>query len=381
MSGSTTLHGSGVIGGSDGTATGEGESSTGYQITVDQNLITYVADGEPLKVQAVIKKADKLAGCEFVGLYYTKQDIGGNLTTVFLQIAGNEIEDTGSLTDEEKSGKWVTSVNSDGDTVHTYYLDNISSATDLHFVFIKSPTITYDPNGGKAYRVERAYNDDEAPNVYSFKPVAGVGEYTFISPYVSHAAEGQNNGWKFMGWLLTGDTVDYVPNEDTQQINKDKLGTLLLDAEHTIACDYTGEETKKEQYFKIWNGNISLTENINSILSVKWETEETADYANVHKGLTMVAQWRWRQAFLPQIKGESRYIDSDSGGTVEITGITNTSNTNYDGAYTANGGKAYYAETDEVVTAVATANEGYEFLGWYDKNGQLITPNRTYSFT
>ena len=87
-------------------------------------------------------------------------------------------------------------------------MSNITTATDLHFIFIKSPTVTYDPNGGKEYIVERTYNTNEAKNVYSFKPVVNEESYTFISPYISHAAEGQNDGWKFMGWLLTGDTVD-----------------------------------------------------------------------------------------------------------------------------------------------------------------------------
>lgn len=378
LSGSTTLHGSGVVGGSDGTTSGEGTLSAGYEITVDNHLLIYAVDGEPLKVQAVVKKSDADAGCEFVGLYYTKQDANGNLVTVFLQIAENEIEDTGSLSDEEKQGKWISSTNGAGDTVHTYYLDNITSATDLHFVFIKSPTVTYDPNGGKAYIVERTYNNDEAANVYSYKPVVNEGEYTFITPYVSHAAEGQNDGWKFMGWLLTGDTADNIP-EGTQQINKDKLGTFLLDAKHTIACDYNGEETK-EQYFKVWNDVIPLTENVDNILSVKWETNTAADYANIHKGLTMIAQWRWRQAFIPQIKGVSGYFDSDSGGTVNIIGVTNT-DTNYNGAYNAAGGKAYFAETNEIVTVEAAAKEGYEFEGWYDKNGQLLTSKKTYSFT
>lgn len=60
-----------------------------------------------------------------------------------MQLAGNEIEDTGSLTDEQKKGKWIKSTNDAGDTVYTYYLDNITSATDLHFVFIKSPMKKY----------------------------------------------------------------------------------------------------------------------------------------------------------------------------------------------------------------------------------------------
>ena len=382
ISGSTTLHGSGVVGGSDGTTTGEG-SSTGYEVTVDKNLITYAVDGEPLRIQAVVKKDDAYAGCEFVGLYYTIQDASGNLVTTFLQKAGNVIDYRDDLTDEAKKDKWIKSIDSNGDIIYTYYLSKITTATDLHFIFIKSPTVTYDPNGGKEYIVDRTYNTDEAKNVYSFKPDVNGESYTFISPYISHAAEGQNDGWKFMGWLLTGDTVDNATIPDgTSQINADKLGTLLLPAEHTIVCDYTvGDVTTKEQYFKIWNdNNISLTENTDNS-SVKWETDKGADYANVHKGLTMVAQWRWRQAFIPQLNSAGGYEDSNVGGTVEIISVTDKSDTNYNGEYNAYGGKSYHAATDEIVTATATANEGYEFVGWYDEDGKLLTTKTTYSFT
>ena len=332
VSGSTTLHGIGVVGGSDGTTTGEG-SSTGYEVTVDKNLITYAVDGEPLRIQAVVKRDDAYAGCEFVGLYYTIQDASGNLVTTFLQKDGNEIDYRDDLTDEEKKDKWIKSIDSNGDIIYTYYLSKITTATDLHFIFIKSPTVTYDPNGGKEYIVERTYNTNEAKNVYSFKPVVNEESYTFISPYISHAAEGQNDGWKFMGWLLTGDTVDNATIPDgTSQINADKLGTLLLPAEHTIVCDYTvGDVTTNEQYFKIWNDNISLTENTDNSSYVKWETDKVADYANVHKGLTMVAQWRWRQAFIPQLNSAGRYEDSNVGGTVEINSVTDKSDTNYNG--------------------------------------------------
>ena len=383
ISGSTTLHGSGVVGGSDGTTTGEG-SSTGYEVTVDKNLITYAVDGEPLRIQAVVKRDDAYAGCEFVGLYYTIQDASGNLVTTFLQKAGNEIDYRDDLTDEAKKDKWIKSIDSNGDIIYTYYLSKITTATDLHFIFIKSPTVTYDPNGGKEYIVDRTYNTDEAKNVYSFKPDVNGESYTFISPYISHAAEGQNDGWKFMGWLLTGDTVNKanIP-AGTSQIKADKLGTLLLPAEHTIACDYTvGDVTTKEQYFKIWNdNNISLTRNTDNSSYVKWETDKGAYYANVHKGLTMVAQWRWRQAFIPQLNSAGRYEDSNVGGTVEIISVTDKSDTNYNGEYNAYGGKSYHAATDEIVTATATANEGYEFVGWYDEGGKLLTTKTTYSFT
>ncbi len=395
LSGSTTLHGSGVVGGSDGTVGGEGSSGSGHEVTVDKSLITYAVDGEPLKVQAVIKAGDASAGCEFVGLYYTKQKTDGSLETKFLQKAGNEIDDTGSLTDEQKKDKWIKSTNTAGDTIYTYYLDNITTATDLHFIFIKSPTVTYDPNGGKPYTVARAYNTTEKDNVYSFKPVqTGSDEesgvtYTFIPPYVSQEPEGQNDGWKFMGWLLTGDKVDtdVIPS-GTTQINADKLGTLLLQAVHTIACDYTVGGSNKEQYFKIWNGNISPTDtpvtsgDTTTTTGVKWEYGDTPAYANVHKGLTMVAQWRWRQAFIPQLKNGNTYDNSAVGGTVEITSVTDiASNTNYNGTYNDKGGKSYHAETDEVITVKATPNTNFVFEGWYDANGNLLTTKDTYTYT
>ncbi|MST75527.1 hypothetical protein FYJ75_10945 [Roseburia sp. MUC/MUC-530-WT-4D] len=394
LSGSSTLHGSGVVSDSTGATSGESAISSGHQITVDNHLITYAVDGEPLKVQAVIKKKDADEGCEFVGLYYTVQDTSGNLGTTFLKKDGNEIDYQDNLTNEEKKNKWIKYTNDGGDIIYTYYLDNITTATDLHFVFIKSPTVTYDPNGGSVYTVERTYNTDEACNVYSFKPVPKTGkenEFIYISPYVSQAAEGKNDGWKFMGWLLTGDTVSDIP-QDTVKVNADKLGSLLLPAEHTIACDFSGESTKKEQYFQIWDKKIDesdLKKETNDSTYIKWTTNDssaTLSYANIHKGLTMVAQWRWRQAFLPQINSGEEYTNSDKGGTVEITSVPNT-NANYVDAYNENGGKggkAYFAETDEIVTAKATAKKGYVFEGWYDGTGSdanLITTHATYSFT
>ena len=395
LSGSTSTHGSAVVGGSDGTSGGTG-ATAGHQVTIDNRLSTFVADGEPLKIQAVVKKADASDGCEFVGVYHTDLDENRNSKTEFLKLAGNVIEDTGRLTEEEKAGKWLKTKNAAGDIIYTYYLGNITSATDLHFVFIKSPTVTYDPNGGKAYVVEREYNTDEAANVYSFKPASGHNEAQaetatiFIDPYVSHAAEGQNDGWKFMGWKLTGDVVENVP--ENKQVNAEQLGTLILPAEHTIACDYTFDGVNgdsKAQYFKIYNGTVSLTKtidhnNVNNTeeaTGVTWtDNGETKTYANVHKGITMIAQWRWRQAFIPQLDRDGEYIDSTEGGTVEVTSVIDKSDENYNDAYNVNGGKSYYAGIDELVIVKAFAKSGCKFIGWYDESGKLITTNEEYAF-
>ena len=397
LSGSTSTHGSAVVGGSDGTSGGTG-ATAGHQVTIDNKLSTFVADGEPLKIQAVVKKDDASDGCEFVGVYHTDLDENGNSKTEFLKLAGNVIDDTGSLTEEQKANKWLKTTNAGGDIIYTYYLGNITSATDLHFVFIKSPTVTYDPNGGKAYVVKREYNTDEAPNVYSFKPDTNNSNATsetgelFIPPYVSHAAEGQNDGWKFMGWKLTGDVVDNIPED--KQVNAEQLGTLILPAQHTIACDYTYKgvnNDSKAQYFKIYNGNVPLTKtidhnNVNNTeedTGVTWsDNGETKAYANVHKGITMIAQWRWLQAFIPQAHNaaDDTYIDSNLGGTVEITSVTDTSDKNYNAAYNENGGKSYHAKTDEKIIVKATANENYTFEGWYDESGDLITTNAEFAY-
>lgn len=392
LSGSTSNHGSAVVSGSDGTSGGEG-ATAGHEVTIDNKLSTFVTDGETLKIQAIVKKADVDDGCEFVGVYHTEHDENGNPITEFLKLAGNVIEDTGSLTEEEKAGKWLKTTNADGDNIYTYYLGNITSATDLHFVFIKSPTVTYDPNGGKEYKVERTYNTDEAANVYSFKPVSGHNEAQantgtiFIDPYVSHAAEGQNDGWKFMGWKLTGDIVENVPED--KQVNAEQLGSLILPAVHTIACDYHFDGVNgdsKAQYFKIYNGNVPLTKvivnNDEEDIGVTWtDNGETKTYANVHKGITMIAQWRWLQAFIPQVHNaaDNTYIASNSGGTVEITSVTELSD-NYNAAYNENGGKSYHAAIDERITVNAVANSGYTFEGWYDESGKLITTNEEYAF-
>ena len=84
-----------------------------------------------------------------------------------------------------------------------------------------------------------------------------------------------------------------------KQVNADHLGTLRLPARHTRACDYPFDGVNgdtKAQYFKIYDGSKTLTKIIDTNSSgedigVTWtDNGETKTYANVHKGITMIAQ-------------------------------------------------------------------------------------------
>ena len=383
LSGSSTNHGSAVVGGSDNSTWGA-DNMGDYEITVDNKLASYLKDGESLKVQAVVKASD-VETCNFVGLRYTIQDENGNPVSTFLKAKPSEItEPSGDETVDKQSGKWIKTISDNGDVVYTYYLSGLKTAIDLHFVFIKSPTITYDSNGGKPYVVERTHNTDEAENVYSFKPYIHEESGTyFIDPYTSKAAEGQDQNWKFVGWLRTGDYVepssDYVPVVSESD---------LLPAVHTISCNYsmngaTGSVAAQE--FEVWNGDpdIAMVYSYNDageITGVSWSGETDSSYRNIHKGMTMIAQWRWRQAFIPQVKFGDTITNSSSGGHVLLSGAC-VSDENYDSNTTEDGEVAYFATTDEKLTATAVAAEGYSFLGWYDESGNLVTTNTEYSYT
>ncbi|MGN1277005.1 MAG: SpaA isopeptide-forming pilin-related protein [Floccifex sp.] len=370
LSGSTTTHGSAEVDKISGSNIDET-----YEVKVDDKLVTYIGDGQNLILKAVIEEKDYNDGCIFVGAYYTTTLPDGSTSTQFLNVE-----------------MWTKPPDSQtsGDREYTYTLSNVTSSVDVHFIFIKSPTVTYDSNGGKEYKVERQYNDNEPENTYSFKPdAADIENIHFISPYTSHAAlppdSAQAGTWKFMGWLLTGDPG----SSDTEnQINPGYLHNYILPAVHTVACDYRIQEaatTMPSQYFKIYDESVTLNESIqsnssNTVTGVDWlsATGESTEpinpiYANKHKGLTMVAQWKWLQSFIPQVMNGEDWIVSNQGGSVTLV--------NMDPDVTSSDTQVnYFASTDERINVVAQANEGYFFVGWYDSNGNCVSNNPNLSY-
>ena len=342
LSASTTAHGSAVIGSSDGTAEGSGEKN-GYAVSVDNHLATFIEDGNTLKVQAKILEEERTE-VVFADIYYTEQNLDGNGSST-------------SFVSARETERWEVSTDDAGNLVYSCILDQINSAVNLHFVFIKKPLLTYDANGGKPYICTPGGEGSEEENVYSFVPMIGEEEVTYVQPFTSHAPEGQNDGWKFMGWKLFDDNGE---------------GGLLPDV-HTIACNYQKNSAETQNFVILKEGVFSGSEDTEN--GIHWKTTGEPVYDGQATGLTLIAQWRWCQTFVPQTDAGNGYLDSELGGIVEITSAADKTEEE-----SSEGVKRYYADASELISVEAYPEDGFYFAGWFDESDRLVStcPELTY---
>ena len=303
----------------------------GHRVTLEAPLHTYVADRTALRIQARIPK-DGIDTTSFAGVNDT---VPGS--SVFIA---------------NKAGAWAKTTDPDtGDILYTYSgLPNVTSAVSLHFIFIKSPVISYDANGGKPYVCTGTLP------YYDFMPRKENGKLAFVDPYTSHAAEGYD-GWRFTAWQMT-----------------DGSGArMLLPGVHRIACNYH-ISAGDQQRFVILNEAGSFTKGVQADDHAVWTASGTRLYEQNTSGLAMVAQWKWRQRFVPMtwIAGPD-YEPSDVGGTVSVTEAGETESG-------ANGVKDYYADEGEMMSATAIPRADCTFDGWYDESGSLVTLSRTLNY-
>ena len=341
LTASTTPHGSAII-----ISTLDNKQVGQYEVKPDQDVDTYVQRGVALNLEVKFPEA----GVTFAGVYYKTSDV----EKVFIP---NRDSGSGNpWTKDDTNGRF------------TYTTAPVETGVELYFVFIKSPMITYDPNGGDAYDCGQT-GTEEAPNVYSFEP-NGTQR---VLPYTAHAATKTTNGipdegWRFTGWQLSDD------NNTVGTDNK----PLILPDEHTVACNYDFSNSGNQQPFVIINGGNTFEEQKDgegNVTSWRAPSGVTPLYDQNAMGLTLVAQWQWKQTFVPCVKqANGQYTASQSGGTVKI----NKNEADIEPAETH--GISYFAEEQETITVTATANTGYTFEGWYDGNGELkaIEPELTY---
>lgn len=226
-----------------------------------------------------------------------------------------------------------------GEEGDTYtYVHPVKEPADIVLVFVKKPMVIYEANGGNRY----TYGDN-GTNAVSFAQQAGSGGVlTPRGPYTAQAAETTKDGWRFDGWLLP------------QNNNK------VLPAVHTVSYD-----AESETFTFTANGETTELESV---------------------GATLIAQWKWRQRFVTasRVKDENGKVSADfrentDCGTIKIVDHVGESVANNPAA------KDYFASASERVTVTATANAGYEFIGWYQqvdgKKYELVSSEPTHSYT
>ena len=223
-----------------------------------------------------------------------------------------------------------------GEEDGTYtYVHRVEEPADIVLVFVKKPMVIYEAKGGDRY----IYGDN-GTNAVSFARQAGSdGTLKEREPYTAQAAETTKDGWRFDGWLL--------PRK-----------TKVLPAVHTVSYD-----TERETFTFAANGETTELESV---------------------GATLIAQWRWRQRFVTasRVKENGKvsadFRENTDCGTVDIV--------DHKGELVADNpaAKDYFASASERVTVTATANAGYEFIGWYQQvdgeKYELVSSKPTHSY-
>lgn len=276
-----------------------------YRVENGKSQEALAANGSTVTVRAEEPDADTT----FVGAYVTYQNLNGTLIREFIA-----------------ADRWQT------ESSGVYRYDHkVETPAEISLIFVKSPTVLYDPNGGDKYYYEDGA--DEPTNIVSF------AENTQRTAYTSHAASSSKDGWQFAGWLLA------------------RNGVLLPEA-HTVTYD---------------KGTNTLTFSGDGI---DISTGAAVSSTTVTGGATLVAQWKWRQRFITQVQNGSSFENNSDCGQVTVVGSSANEN---------DVATDYYADTGERVSATAAANDGYCFIGWYQQidNGtyQLVSTEATHRYT
>lgn len=283
--------------GGQGTVGAEIQGTTKTVSFSDKNAISVpVRNNRQMTITA---PATAVSGATFVGAYITRHSTSGSST---------------EFVDKSNESKWKLN-----GTTYTY-TGTVTAPTDVVLVFVRSPAVTYDANGGDKYVHTRGAK--EPTDVVSFA--------TDTKPYTSHAATAsKKKGWVFAGWLLA-------------RAGKEER---VLPAVHTVSY-------------------------ANGTFTFKDETGQTRAEIEAD-GVALLAQWRWQQTFQTQLQQGDTVTDTDACGTI----------TKDDSDASV---KTYNAATGEKVTVTANAKPDYAFLGWYrtiDGQLQLVSQKQTYTYT
>lgn len=402
---SSTNHGAGSLTDNDNGHANEQDITDTHPISV------YTKDNSTQNLVAEIKKEDiGKKDVTFAGIYLTTQNAKGESVTVFKPLKNCEIEVNegdwkldptnekrqiatvtlpngqqavvSRLKDDNKGyvydipdDMWLKTTDSNGNTDYVMQIKNVSSSMDAHFIFLKSPTVTYDANSTEQYQYK--ISETNTSNVYTFKPDDSSGTVKYIDPVSSHPPVAPNPDWKFTGWKLF----------DTNGVVKDNNGNdVILSGTNAIACNtkqLNGEPTKRtfivvdgKTVEEAFDNGKDVVDSKNAVIGKEWALKPgvTSVYEKESEALSLVAQWRFKNTFIPEYKDnvtDDKFTQGVTGGTIELKNTADSENYSVG----ENGTKSYFAGVGEQVVATAKAEEFYTFIGWYDSEGNVVTTN------
>lgn len=278
--------------GGQGTVGAEIQGTTKTVDFSDKNAISVpVRNNRQMTLTA---PATAASGATFVGAYITQHSTDGS-STKFV----------------DKS-EWRAN-----GTTYTY-TGTVNAPTDVVLVFVQSPAVTYDANGGDRY--VHTPGAQEPTDVVSFAADTKRTEYTSQA-----ATASRQTGWVFDGWLLA------------------RAGNgLVLPAKHTVSYD---------------NGTFTFTDETG-----QKRAEIKAD------GVALLAQWRWQQTFQTQLQQGNTVTNDKACGTITKDGQTADT-------YNAATGEQV------TVTANANEGYAFlGWYRTIDGQLQLVSKNQTYAY-
>lgn len=400
---SSTNHGSGSLTDADNGHANE------QDITHTNPISVYTKDNSTQNLVAQIKKED-IGKVTFAGIYLTTQNAKGESVTVFKPLKNCEIDESKlewkkDSKDEKletatvtlQNGKqvvvsrlqtnneyaydipadmWLKHIDDKtGNIEYVMQLKNVSSSMDAHFIFLKSPTVTYDANSLKGFEYE--ISETDKTNVYDFKPQTIGNGVKFIDPVSSHNPVAPNDNWKFTGWKLF----------DADGVVKDNNSgnDIILSGTNAIACnvEQPSNQPSKRTFIVVdgkkaqdaFDSGKDVVDSKKAVIGKEWALKPgvTSVYEKESEALTLVAQWRFKNTFIPEYQNtvtDKVFTQGEIGGTIKLK---NTDSENYTEG--ENGTKSYFAGVEEQVVATAKANHLYTFIGWYDSEDNVVTTN------
>ena len=253
---------------------------------------------------------------------------------------------------DSEEGFWTVTTNEQGNKVYSF-TQSTDKALTIKVVY-QAKNIIYDTRNNYTYQYD--------PNDEKTGREVPMG-YGYLSEYTSHAPTKPTlvDGWEFLGWR-------YI------KIDGDNHTSFLVDAVHKVQCDFN-ESTGK------------------TTLSI-WEKDEEGNFTvkvdegiSIDEGITFFAEWKYRQRVISQTYNQesSSYETNTVGGEVDVkisfTEDANPSDTtNYLVGEDVVGRQIFAAADGTYINITAKTKIGYVFNGWYDKDGNLVSRNPSYTY-